>query len=282
MSPAVPAAPAGAGQLPVAAARPPGIANLLVSEWTKLRTVRSTVWSLILLVVLTLGITVLITAITSAQWSKIGASGRVQLLADPVNGIVGAGIQFGQLTVIVLGVLVITSEYSTGAIRASLLAVPRRLPMLAAKGAVFAALVLVLGEIVLYASFFIGAAILHSHVPVSLGDRDVARAVTGGGLYLAVLGLFAMAIGTIVRHTAGAITGVIAFVIVLEPLTQLIPGSWGDHIHDYLPTAAGRLIIQTSTHSGQVLSAWQGFGVFCLWTAALLVVAGYLLNRRDA
>jgi ABC-2 type transport system permease protein len=277
-----PAAPARPAQLPPVAGRRAGFPNLLVSEWTKLRTVRSTVWSLILLVVLTLGITVLITAITSAQWNKIGASGRVTLLADPVNGILGAGVQFGQLTIIVLGVLVITSEYSTGAIRASLLAVPRRIPMLAAKGTVFAAVVLVLGEIVMFASFLIGAAILHSHVPVSLSSPDVARAVAGGGLYLAVLGLFAMAIGTLVRHTAGAITGVIAFVIVLEPLTQLIPGTWGNHIHDYLPTAAGRLIIQTSQHSGQVLSAWEGFGVFCLWTAVLLAVAGVLLKRRDA
>jgi len=276
------AAPARPDSAPTAGARRPGFGNLLLSEWTKLRSVRSTVWSLILLVVLTLGITILITAITSAQWNKIGAAARLQLLVDPVSGILSAGLQFGQLTVIVLGVLVISSEYSTGAIRASLLAVPRRLPMLAAKGAVFAAVVLVLGEVVMYASFFIGAAILHSHVPVSLGGPNVARAVTGGGLYLAVLGLFAMAIGTIVRHTAGAITGVIAFVVVLEPLSQLIPGTWGRHIHDYLPTSAGRLIIQTSQHSDQVLSAWQGFGVFCLWTAVLLVAAGVLLNRRDA
>jgi ABC-2 type transport system permease protein len=278
----VTAAPATPIQLPPTGARRPGVANLLLSEWTKLRSVRSTVWSLLLLVVLTLGITVLITAITSAQWNKIGAASQAQLLADPVSGILSAGVQFGQLTVIVLGVLVITSEYSTGAIRASLLAVPRRIPMLAAKGTVFAALVLVLGEIVMFASFFIGAAILHSHVPVSLGGPSIARAVAGGGLYLAVLGLFAMAIGTIVRHTAGAITGVIAFVIVLEPLSSLIPGTWGNHIHDYLPTSAGRLIIQTTTQSGQVLSSWEGFGVFCLWTAVLLVVAGYLLNRRDA
>jgi ABC-type transport system involved in multi-copper enzyme maturation permease subunit len=276
------AAPTRPAQLPPAAAGRPGIANLLLSEWTKLRSVRSTVWSLILLVVLTLGITVLITAITAAQWNKIGASARVQLLADPVSGILSVGVQFGQLTVIVLGVLVITSEYSTGAIRASLLAVPRRIHMLAAKGTVFAALVLVLGEIVMFASFFIGAAILHSHVPVSLGGSGIARAVAGGGLYLAVLGLFAMAIGTIVRHTAGAITGVIAFVIVLEPLSSLIPGTWGNHIHGYLPTAAGRLIIQISPQSGQVLSPWEGFGVFCLWTAVLLVAAGFLLNRRDA
>ena len=86
----------------------------------------------------------------------------------------------------------------------------------------------------------------------------------------------------LVRHTAGAITGTIAFVIVLEPLSALIPGTWGDHIHDYLPTVAGRLIIQTARTSHQVLSAWQGFGVFCLWTAVLLVAAAVLLMRRDA
>jgi ABC-2 type transport system permease protein len=268
----VPPAPTGRG----------GFGHVLLSEWTKIRSVRSTVWSLVLLVVLTLGITVLITAITSAQWDQIGAGSRAQIRLDPTSGILSAGLQFGQLTIIVLGVLVITSEYSTGVIRASLLAVPRRLPMLAAKGIVFAAVTLVIGEIVMFASFFIGEAILHSHVPVSLASPNVARAVVGGGLYLAVLGLFALAIGALVRHTAGAITGVIAFVIVLEPLSALIPGTWGDHIHDYLPTMAGRLMIQTAQASGQVLSAWQGFGVFCLWTAVLLVAAGILLMRRDA
>jgi hypothetical protein len=191
-------------------------------------------------------------------------------------------VYFGQLTVIVLGVLVITSEYSTGAIRASLLAVPRRIPMLAAKGMVFAAIILVLGELVMFVSFFIGAALLHSHVPVSLSDPGVARAVVGGGLYLAVLGLFSMAIGSLVRHTAGSITGVIAFVIVLEPLSSLIPGSLGYHIHDYLPTSAGRMIIETVPSAHQVLSPWQGFGVFCLWTVVLLAAAGFLLRQRDA
>jgi ABC-type transport system involved in multi-copper enzyme maturation permease subunit len=278
--------------MPAAQARPapvqrpgthrPNFGNLLLSEWTKLRSVRSTMWSMVLLVVLTLGLTILVTALTVAQWSKIGTASQAQLIADPVSGILSVGLQFGQLTVIVLGVLVISSEYSTGAIRASLLAVPRRIPMLAAKGMVFAGVVLVLGEFVMFVSFFIGAAILHSHVPVSLSGHDVARAVIGGGLYLAVLGLFAMAIGTLVRHTAGAITGVIAFVIVLEPLSSLIPGSLGYHIHDYLPTSAGRMIIQTVPSAHQVLSPWQGFGVFCLWTAVLLAAAGFLLNQRDA
>jgi ABC-2 type transport system permease protein len=259
-----------------------GFGHLLLSEWTKLRSVRSTMWSLILLVVLALGLTGLITGITTAQWSSLKPGTRLQLITNPVSAIMGAGIEFGQLTIIVLGVMVITSEYSTGAIRSTLLATPRRLSMLAAKAIVFTVLVFVLSEIVCFAAFFMGSAILHSHVSISLGGVDVARAVIGGGLYLTVLGLFSMAIGGLVRHTAGAIAGTIAFVIVLEPLSQLIPGTWGNHIHDYLPTAAGRLLYVVKPVSGQVLPAWGGFAVFCAWTAALLIAWGVTLQLRDA
>jgi hypothetical protein len=269
-------------QAPALPARRAGFGHLLLSEWTKLRSVRSTVWTLILLVIITIGITGLITGITAAQWSKIGTASQISIRTDPMGTILGAGLEFGQLTIIVLGVLVLSSEYSTGAIRASLLAVPRRTPMLVAKITMFAALVFVVGEIVSFVAFFLGEGILHSHVPVSLSDPGVARAVIGAGLYLTVLGLFAMAIGGLVRHTAGAITGTIGFVIVLEPLSTLIPGTWGNHIHDYLPTAGGRLIIQIHPVSGQVLSAWGGFAVFCAWTAALLIAAGILLKYRDA
>jgi ABC-2 type transport system permease protein len=271
---------------PAGAARPParraGFGRLLLAEWTKIRSVRSTVWSLILLVVVTLGFTGLFTWLTVLQWDKSDPSQRAQVISDPVSTILGSGLEFGQLTICVLGVLVITSEYSTGVIRASLLAVPRRLPMLAAKVVVFAALVFVIGECVTFPSFFLGAAILHSHAPVSLSDPGVARAVFGGGLYLAMLGLFALAIGGIIRHTAGAITGVIAFVLVLEPLAQLIPGSIGKHIHAYLPSEAGQLIGQAHQQTGQLLTPWQGFGVFTLWTVVLLAGAAYLLQRRDA
>jgi ABC-2 type transport system permease protein len=259
-----------------------GFGRLLLSEWTKIRSVRSTVWSLILLVIVTLGFTGLFTWLTILQWDKSDPSQRAQIMADPVTTILGSGLEFGQLTICVLGVLVMSSEYSTGVIRASLLAVPRRIPMLAAKSVVFAVLVLIVGEIVTFPSFFLGAAILHNHAPVSLGDPGVARAVFGAGLYLAVLGLFALAIGGIIRHTAGAITGVIAFVLVLAPLTQLIPGKIGKYVHAYLPTEAGQLIGQAHEQANQVLSPWQGFGVFCLWTAVLLLIAGYLLKTRDA
>ena len=281
MTSAMPAATA-TRPTPPRASRGAGFGHLLLSEWTKLRSVRSTIWSLIVLVIVSLGFTALIAALTVANWTGPHAASRdAAILADPVSTILG-GFGLGQLAVCVLGALVMTTEYSTGVIRASLLAVPRRTPMLAAKALVFAVLVLIVGWIVTFPSFFLGAAILHSHAPVSLSDPGVARAVIGGGLYLCVLGLFAMGLGGIIRHTAGAITGVIAFVLVLAPLTQLIPGKIGKYVHAYLPTEAGQLIGQAHQQANQVLSPWEGFGVFCLWTAVLLVIAGYLLKTRDA
>lgn len=276
------AAPPAVPELPTLAARQAAFGDLLLAEWTKIRSVRSTLWSLVALVVVTIGLTAGLMAIVAVSWSQLRGPGRAAFLADPVGQILGSGLQFGQLAVCVLGVLVITGEYSTGVIRASLLAVPRRIPMLAAKGVVFGVLILVMGELVAFPSFFVGAAILRSHLAVALSDPGVSRAVLAIGPYLAVLGLFSMAIGALLRHTAGAVVGVLAFVFVLEPVTQFIPGTWGAHIHAYLPTAAGRLITRAVPEPGQLLSAWQGFGVFCLWTAALLVAAGVLLYRRDA
>ena len=260
----------------------PGFGRLLLAEWTKIRTVRSTAWSLVLLVLLDLGFTALLVGLVIGQWDNASDTDRAQIAADPVGFILGSGFFLSQLVVCVLGVLVIGSEYSTGMIRASLLAVPRRLPMLWAKAIVFGLVVLVLGVAVSFGSFFIGSAIGGDKIQVSLGDEGVLRAVIGGGLYLAMLGLFALAIGAIVRHTAGGITGVIAFVLVLAPLTMLLPGSLGDHVHAYLPSEAGTLIAKAHQGPDDLLSPWQGYGVFALWTVALLAVAAFLLKRRDA
>ncbi|MFD0690343.1 ABC transporter permease [Actinomadura fibrosa] len=277
---------AGTTGTPAAApAAPPhrtGFLRLVRAEWTKIRSVRSTFWSLIAMVVVDLGFTALAVGLTVAQWDDTDPGDRAAIAADPTSMILGSGFFLGQLAICVLGVLVIASEYSTGMIRASLLAVPRRLPMLWAKALVFGTLVLVLGVAVSFVSFFIGEAFLDSKVPVSIGDPGVLRAVIGGGLYLAMLGLFAMAVGAILRHPAGGITGVIGFVLVLAPLTQLLPGSFGDHVHAYLPSEAGHLIAQAHQADGDLLSPWQGYGVFALWTALLLGIAAFLLKRRDA
>ncbi len=277
-----PTAPAQVPAVPAAEHRP-GWGGLLASEWTKIRSVRSTVWTLILFVVISVGLTALFTWLTVANWNGARAAPRdARVALDPVGFILGSGLGLGQLTLCVLGVLVISTEYSTGVIRASLLAVPRRLKMLTAKSLVFAALLIVVAEIVAFGSFFIGSSILHSHVPVALSDHNVTRAVVGAGLYLTVLGLFSLAIGAIIRHTAGAITTAIGVVFVLPILSGLLPGSWGAHINGYLPEQAGVLVGQSHPAAGDVLSAWEGFGVFCLWTAVLLAIAAYLLQRRDA
>ncbi len=257
--------------------------GLLHAEWTKIRSVRSTVWSLLAFVVVAIGFSALISSVISHDWNTPGNHpNHARLLTDPTAVIFGAGLGLGQLAIAVLGVIVITSEYSTGAIRASLLAVPHRLPMLVAKGLVWAALDLVISTVTVFIVFFMSTAILHSHVAISLSGPGVTKAVIGAILYLTVLGLFAMAVGGLIRHTAGALAIVIALVIVVPPLVSLIPGTIANHVHGYLPTVAGELAAQTSQQPAEVLSGWQGFGVFCAWTVVLLVACGWLLVKRDA
>ena len=260
-----------------------GFGRLLHSEWTKIRSVQSTLWSLLAFVVVAIGFSTLIAAVIEHNWNSPGNHpNHARLLTDPTAVIFGAGLGLGQLAICVLGVIVITSEYSSGTIRASLLAVPHRIPMLAAKSLVFAVIDFVVSAIAIFVVFFITTAILRSHVSISLSQPGVTRAVIGAILYLTVLGLFALAVGGLIRHTAGAIAIVIATVIVVPPLVSLIPGTIANHIHGYLPTVAGQLVAQTSQQPGDVLSGWQGFGVFCLWTVVLLAACGWLLIRRDA
>ena len=294
--------PAPATALPVSAApHRLRLGGLLMAESTKIRSVRSTMWTLLILVVVSLGLTGLFTWLTLNALNNGRNGARSSgIITDPVSFILGTGLGLGQLAICVLGALVITSEYSSGTIRASLLAVPRRYPVLLAKALVFAALVFVVGEIVAFASFYIGVALINGHVitlhgtigghavtarhtiTVSLSQPGVLRAVFGAGLYLTVLGLFALAIGGLIRHTAGAITAVIGMVLIIFPLAGLLPDSWGAHVHAYLPTIAGQLITADKHQSGQLLSPWQGFGVFCAWTALLLAASIFLLQERDA
>jgi ABC-2 type transport system permease protein len=259
-----------------------GFGGLLRAEWTKIRSVRSTVWSLTALVVISAGITGLATALFSAHWATMSASSRHHLLSDPIGLILQPGSSYGQIAICVLGVMVIASEYSTGMIRTSVLAVPRRTPMFAAKAVVLAGLVFAVAEVLAFLSFFIGQAVLARHVPVSLGDPGVLRAVVGFGLYLAVMGLFALAIGALVRHVAGAVTAALGFVLVLSSLASLLPGSVGAQVSAYLPGNAGQTIMSSGRDTTALLSPWQGLGVMCLWTAILLGAAAYLLHRRDA
>ncbi len=250
--------------------------DLLRAEWTKLRSVRSTFWSMVAIAVITI--------VTSAIGSIGGSSNpadRAHIAQDPMATIFG-GAGFGLLGVCVLGVLAVTAEFSTGTIRAGVLACPRRTPLLLAKVAVFAAASFVIGQVAGFASYLVGAAVLRGRgVHVSLGGPGVFREVAGFGLFLMMLGLFSLAIGALVRHTAGSLTLTLANFAVLSTLGSLLPGELGRHVNGYLPTNAGELILQSDHQPHAVLSAWQGYGVFTLWTVALLLAAAVTFKRRD-
>jgi len=264
------------------ATRPAGLDGALRSEWTKLRSVRSTGFSLLAMAAIAIGLMSLIAWATMNRWPRLEAPERLDLAAHPLEVILVRPIFVSQLVVAVLGVMVISAEYTTGMIRSTLQAQPRRLTVLTAKVIVFAALMLVVGELLSFAAFFVGRPIISAHIPVSLSDPGVTRSVLGAGLFLAVLGLFALAFGAILRHTAGAITAVLGIVLILSNLTGLLPDSWGRHINAWMPTNAGQLIMQPKPEPGDLLSAWQGLAVFAGWTALLLIVAAVLFVKRDA
>ncbi|WP_051451547.1 ABC transporter permease [Actinospica robiniae] len=256
--------------------------RLLLAEWTKLRSVRSTYWSLISLVVVFLFFSWLIPFLVVHNWDQASPSDKASLMEDPLATIMNFGILLGQLGVAVLGVLVTASEYSTGMIRSTLLASPHRMRMLAAKSVVFTVLVLIVGEIVAFAAFGIGQQTFKSLFSLHLNDDAHMRQVVGVGLYLGVLALFSLLVGSLIRHVAGAICTVIALVLVVGPLLQAIPGKAGQYLYTYEPTNAGYAVFQKDLPDKFLITAWEGFAVFAAWTAVLWVLAAWLLSRRDA
>jgi ABC-2 type transport system permease protein len=265
---------------------PPGhyhFAGALRSEWTKLRSVRSTTWSLVATAVLTLAICALATGTEAGRWAHTNAGDRRAF--DPTS-LSLAGFLFGQLAIGVLGVLVVSAEYSTGTIRATFGAIPNRLVVLAAKVAVFTGVAFVLGEVLSFASFYIGQAILSGSAPTAtLGQPGVLRAVIGGGLFLTVLGLFALGLGTIVRHSAGAITTFVGLFFVVPLIVETLPAGIKDAVGKYLPDNIGATM--TTVKQGfrtdvPTFSPWVSFGLLCAYAAAALLVGAVLLARRDA
>jgi hypothetical protein len=182
----------------------------------------------------------------------------------------------------VLGGLAATGEYMTGMIRASLTAVPTRLPVLWAKLGVFAAVGLVLSETAVFVTFWVGMAILgHVGAGVSLGHPGVLRTVAGTGVYLMLTGLFGLAIGAVARNTAVAISALAGIMLVLPVVTNLLPATWTVHFARYLPSNAGQAILAVQ-HSAGVLAPWTGLALFAGYIAVVVAAAAVLLKRRDA
>jgi ABC-2 type transport system permease protein len=259
--------------------RKPGFGHALASEWTKIRTVKSTVWTLLAAVIVTVGFSVLIAWATVANWNKATASEKASF--DSVSNSL-AGVYMGLLALGVLGAMAITAEYSTGMIRTSLTALPNRPVFLTAKALILVVVAFVAGVVAAFGAYLLSQMVYGTkHLNVALGDDGVLRSVIGGGLYLTIVALFALGIGTILRHTAGSITVVVALLFVLPMFSPLLPGDWGRTIRKLLPSNAGGAIMSPHRQS-DMLAPWTGFAVFCLYTAIVLVAAFALFQKRDA
>jgi ABC-2 type transport system permease protein len=255
---------------------PPGPGSTLRAEWLKFWTVRSTGWSVAAMFVLGAGLTALVCAL-AAEDLAAGSTG------EPVGAFLTWGMMFAQVTAIVLGTLAVTSEYGTGMIRATLAATPRRGTVLAAKGLVLAATLFVAGTVTALAGYLAGNWFLEREgIGFALTDDGVLRAVTGSGLYMAGLGLFAAAVGLLVRHTAAALSIVLGLVFVVGNMTMLLPGAWGEWTTKLMPGNAGSGVAIVEAFNPTLLDPWVGFAVFTAEIAAVLAVAAVAFTRRDA
>ena len=258
--------------------------RVIVSEWIKLRSLRSTVFTLLAAVVCTVGLGMLISAIRA---HNINSNGGIRGGFPPGGGIDATlvslrGIYLAMLPIGVLGVLMITGEYSTGMIRATLSAVPWRLPVLWAKLAVFALATFVVMGIASLLAFEGGQAMLSSAgVSVGLGSPGAARAVLGGALFLVVVGLLGVGLGFLIRNTAGAIAALFGLLLVLPAIINALPSWLYNDIYKYLPFSAGTQVL-TTVQDPTLLGPWAGIGVFSLYAVGAIAAGAVMLKRRDA
>jgi ABC-2 type transport system permease protein len=308
--------------LPPGPAGRAGLRGAIASEFTQLRSVRSTYWTLGALFVVSVGLAAAIAAGTEAHFANHPFA---EVGFDATQTSLGAFFELGQLIIAVIGAMVITSEYSTGMIRTSLTAQPRRGVVYAAKAVAFTSVALVISLVTSFAAFFAGQAMYAgSAVGVSLfhiarvplgGKPDclqrvqvgpsqfqcvrmhatftnwelihpstVLAAIIGTALFVTIVALIAFGVGSIVRHTAGTIGIVVALMFIIPLLENTLPSNWHDDIMRFLPDAANQVVSLTIAGNapGHLWSAWPQLGVTALWAAALVGVGAFLFRKRDA
>jgi ABC-2 type transport system permease protein len=255
------------------------LAATVRSELTKLRSVRSTTWTLLATVGLAIGFGALVGVSQMSSWDDLDQAERLRF--DPTFFSL-SGLWLAQLGVGVLGVLLITSEYATGQIRATLGATPQRLTVLAAKTAAFTGVVLVVGAVASFSAFLIGQRIFATKdLETALSEPGVLRAVFGGALYLAGVGLLGVGLGTILRRTAGAVAALAGLLVVVPMVAGFLPSSFQESFGKFLPAQAGMSIFSVAPDP-RALEPWTGYGVLLAYVASALVVGGLFLVRRDA
>ncbi len=269
---------------PVRVARGPqghyGFRSVARMEWVKLRSVRSTWWVLGIVAAGMIGLAILSLATYSSHYPHMSAADRASF--DPTeNSFVGLAI--GQLVMATFGALAITSEFSSGMIRATLAAVPNRPLLLAAKTAVAGTVALAAGEILAFGGFLAGQAAVASPAPhATLGQPGVLRAVLMAGAYLCVAALIGLGLGAIIRHTAGAIGAAVGLIFVLPLLFLPLPISAQHATMKFLPELIAENSLTAVKPVSWALSPWAGLGMLCLYTAALLGAGAISLAKRDA
>jgi ABC-2 type transport system permease protein len=285
-----------------------GLAGTLRSEFTKLRSVRSTYWTIAALVIVSVGFAAIagLAIANNIHNNPVNKAGM-----DATQASLGAFFELGQLIIALLGVLTITSEYSTGMIRTSLTAMPRRGTVYAAKLIVFTTVALVVSLITSFISFFVGqaamsgsgvtASLFHSvTIPANgvqngppnnvtfngiivISPGTVLTAILGTAVFVTVVGLIAFGLGSIIRHTAGAITSAIGLMFVIPIILQLLPNTWRWDVVRFFPDAAGRVLsVTVGQHNPHLWSAWPQFGVTLIYAAVLVGIGAYLFRKRDA
>ncbi|MDO0911703.1 ABC transporter permease [Streptomyces sp. DT2A-34] len=252
--------------------------QVIRSEWTKIRSVASTVWTLSLAVVVTIALGMLISGLSANEFDNM--SERDRLSFDPTF-ISFAGMTLGQLAMIVFGVLVVSNEYSTGMIRTSLAAVPRRGTFLFSKIAVATGLALVVGMATSFVTFFLGQAMLGEH-KAAIGDPGVLRAVIGGGLYMTLIAMFSMGVAAMLRSPMLSLGILMPFFFLISNILGNVPAT--EKIGRYLPDQAGSKIMQvvTPVDDDTPYGPWGGLGIMVLWVIAALAGGYATLRKRDA
>jgi ABC-type transport system involved in multi-copper enzyme maturation permease subunit len=244
-----------------------GFWNVAAMEWIKLRSLRSVRWALFG----GMAVTVALGAISGYNTRSV--------TGDPTSNVL-AGVILGQVITGVLGVLAITSEYSSGMIRVTFAAVPRRTLVLAAKALVWGLVCLVAGEAAVFASFLLGIAVLRSSVPhPSLGDPAAARAVVMTGAYLALTGLTGLGVGAIIRHSAAAVATLAGGLFVLPLITGAASRGTGKFMPELI---AGNSLAAVKPVEGFSWSPWVELGIVAVYPMAALLAGSWLLAHRDA
>ena len=254
--------------------------RVLRSELTKFRSLRSTAYTLLTAVVLMIGLSAIFSAVTASQYHTFSGAERATFnaITPSLSGVMFAVVAFG-----VLGVLVTSGEYSTGMIRSSLTAVPRRLPVLWGKLAVFAGVIFPVSLVASFISFFLGQVLLNSqHIGVSITASGALRSVIGAAMYITVAGIIGVALGALFRNTAAGIATFASVFFVIPPLAMLLPLSVSSHLAPYLPSNAGAALWGGAQNVPNALAPWTGFALLCGYAVVLIAAAVWRLRRSDA